>query len=41
MILMTVDGYHVKIKYDEKIDQFLREILGLSAGADFYGSSPA
>jgi predicted HicB family RNase H-like nuclease len=40
MSLMTVDGYHAKIVYDEEIDQFRGEILGLSGGADFYGSSP-
>ena len=40
MNLMTVDGYHAKIDYDEVTDQFRGEILGLSGGADFYGSSP-
>jgi len=40
MNLMNVDGYHAKIDYDEKTDQFRGEILGLSGGADFYGSSP-
>jgi predicted HicB family RNase H-like nuclease len=40
MNLMTVDGYHAKIDYDEETDQFRGEILGLSGGADFYGSSP-
>ncbi len=40
MNLMTVDGYHAKIDYDEKTDQFRGAILGLSGGADFYGSSP-
>jgi predicted HicB family RNase H-like nuclease len=39
MNLMTVDGYHAKIDYDEELDQFRGEILGLSGGADFYGSS--
>ncbi|WP_233130082.1 type II toxin-antitoxin system HicB family antitoxin [Synechococcus sp. 1G10] len=37
---MTVDGYHAKIEFDEETDQFRGEILGLSGGADFYGSSP-
>ena len=41
MNLMKVDGYHAKIEYDEDKDQFRGEILGLSGGADFYGSSPA
>ncbi len=40
MNLMTVDGYHARIDYDEETDQFRGEILGLSGGADFYGSSP-
>ena len=40
MNLMNVDGYHAKIDYDEQTDQFRGEILGLSGGADFYGSSP-
>ena len=39
MNLMNVDGYHAKIDYDEETDQFRGEILGLSGGADFYGSS--
>jgi predicted HicB family RNase H-like nuclease len=40
MNLMNVDGYHAKIEYNEETDQFLGEILGISGGADFYGSSP-
>lgn len=40
MNLMTVDGYHAKIDYDRETDQFRGEVLGLSGGADFYGSSP-
>ena len=40
MNLMKVDGYHAKIEYDEATDQFRGEILGISGGADFYGSSP-
>ena len=40
MNLMKVDGYHARIEYDEETDQFRGEILGLSGGADFYGSSP-
>ena len=40
MNLMTVDGYHAKTEYDEETDQFRGEILGISGGADFYGSSP-
>ena len=40
MNLMTVDGYHARIEYNEETDQFRGEILGLSGGADFYGASP-
>jgi predicted HicB family RNase H-like nuclease len=40
MDLMTVDGYLAIIGYDEETDQFRGEFLGLSGGADFYGSSP-
>ena len=41
MNLMTVDGYHARIDYNEETDLFRGEILGLSGGADFYGSNPA
>lgn len=40
MSLMTLDGFHARIDYDEETDLFRGEILGLSGGADFYGSSP-
>jgi len=40
MNLMTVDGYQAKIEYDEELDRFRGEILGLSGGADFYGKNP-
>ncbi|WP_216912830.1 type II toxin-antitoxin system HicB family antitoxin [Synechococcus sp. CCAP 1479/10] len=40
MNLMTLDGYQAKIEYDADTDQFRGEILGLSGGADFYGSTP-
>jgi len=40
MNVMTVDGYHAKIAYDEELDLFRGEILGLSGGADFYGKNP-
>ena len=40
MSLMTLDGFHARIDYDEEADLFRGEILGLSGGADFYGSSP-
>ena len=40
MNVMTVDGYHAKIEYDEELDLFRGDILGLSGGADFYGNNP-
>lgn len=40
MNVMTVDAYHAKIEYDEDLDLFRGEILGLSGGADFYGKNP-
>jgi len=40
MNVMTVDGYHAKIEYDEELDLFRGEILGLNGGADFYGNNP-
>ena len=36
---MTVEGYHAKIEYDEDLDLFRGEILGLNGGADFYGKN--
>ena len=41
MNLINADGYNAKIEYDEELDQFRGEILGVSGGADFYGSTPA
>lgn len=40
MNIMTVDGHHAKIEYDEELDLFRGEILGLGGGADFYGKNP-
>ena len=40
MNLMTHEGYRAKIEYDEDLDQFRGEILGLNGGADFYGKNP-
>ena len=40
MNLMTLGGYHARIEYDEELDLFRGEILGLSGGADFYGKNP-
>ena len=39
MNIMTLDTYHAKIEYDEELDLFRGEILGLSGGADFYGKN--
>jgi predicted HicB family RNase H-like nuclease len=40
MNLMTVGEYHAKIEFDEDLDLFRGEILGLNGGADFYGKNP-
>ena len=40
MNLMKYDDYQAKIEYDEDLDQFRGEILGLNGGADFYGRNP-
>ncbi|MEM7534735.1 MAG: type II toxin-antitoxin system HicB family antitoxin [Chloroflexota bacterium] len=37
---MTVNNHHAKIEYDEELDMFRGEILGLNGGADFYGRTP-
>lgn len=41
MNMMEVDGYKAKIEYDQDLDQFRGEILGLNGSADFYGTSPS
>ena len=40
MNTMAVDCFHDKIEYDEELDLFRGEILGLNGGADFYGKNP-
>lgn len=40
MSIMHVDNYKAKIEYDEELDVFRGEILGLTGGADFYGRTP-
>ena len=40
MNTISVDGYSAKIEYDEELDLFRGEILGLNGGADFYGKNP-
>ena len=37
---MTYEGYQAKIEFDEDLDLFRGEILGLTGGADFYGKNP-
>ena len=34
------NGFHAKIEYDEELDLFRGEILGLNGGAYFYGENP-
>jgi len=40
MNIMTVGEYRAKIEFDEELDLFRGEILGLNGGADFYGKNP-
>ena len=40
MNVMSVDGLRAKTEYDEELDLFRGEILGLNGGADFYGKNP-
>ena len=40
MNLMTIDGFQAKIEYDEDLDLFRGDILGLNGGADFFGRNP-
>ena len=40
MNTMQVEGFNAKIEYDEELDLFRGEILGLNGGADFYGKNP-
>jgi predicted HicB family RNase H-like nuclease len=35
---MTIDGYQATISYDETIDMFRGEFIGLNGGADFYAT---
>jgi hypothetical protein len=37
---MKVEDFNAKIEYDEELDLFRGEILGLNVGADFYGENP-
>ena len=40
MNTMHVEGFNAKIEYDEELDLFRGEILGLNGSADFYGKNP-
>ena len=40
MNIITVHGFNAKIEYDEELDLFRGEILGLNGSADFYGKNP-
>lgn len=40
MNTMHVEGFNAKIEYDQELDLFRGEILGLNGGADFYGKNP-
>ena len=35
---MTINGYHAVISYDEQINMFRGEFIGLNGGADFYAT---
>ena len=39
MNLLKIDGYKAIIKYDQELDTFRGEFIGLNGGADFYASS--
>ncbi|MBL4830024.1 MAG: type II toxin-antitoxin system HicB family antitoxin [Aliivibrio sp.] len=41
MNMMTLNNYKAKIEYDDEIEMFRGEILGLSGGSDFYASTVA
>lgn len=36
---LTIDGYTAIISYDEDIDMFRGEFIGINGGADFYAKS--
>jgi predicted HicB family RNase H-like nuclease len=38
MNIMTIDGHQAIIIYDEEIDMFRGEFVGLNGGADFYAT---
>ena len=38
MNIMTINGYHAVIAYDEEINMFRGEFVGVNDGADFYAT---
>jgi len=41
MNTMTINGYNAVVSYDEEIDMFRGEFVGLNGGADFYATDIA
>jgi hypothetical protein len=41
MNTLTINGYNAVVAYDEEIDMFRGEFIGLNGGADFYASDIA
>jgi len=41
MNTLTINGYNAVVGYDEEIDMFRGEFVGLNGGADFYASDIA
>lgn len=41
MNTMTINNHHAVIAYDEEIDMFRGEFVGLNGGADFYAADIA
>lgn len=41
MNTMTINGHNAVVSYDEEIDMFRGEFVGLNGGADFYASDIA
>jgi len=41
MNTLTINGYNAVVAYDEEIDMFRGEFVGLNGGADFYASDIA
>jgi predicted HicB family RNase H-like nuclease len=41
MNTLTINGYNAVVSYDEEIDMFRGEFVGLNGGADFYAADIA